>query len=170
MKLLKSCLLFVALLCFISPAFAGAPLLEDNCRDKTGRPVPIVYNATKTRYFAEASPDLSPSVIYVNPELYFLGQRTQQWLYQRQCVHIQKEHPIATKGEQALRPEDEEEADCLAMLELSASLAKGASQGSSLRMLRSSVESDMERLLKEERWRQVLPGPQRRILFDKCPK
>ncbi len=44
-----------------------------------------------------------------------------------------------------------------------------SSQGSSIRTLRVSIESDMERVLREDRWRQVLPGPQRRILFDKCP-
>ena len=101
MDLLRRCVLIVALLWCGLPAFAGAPQLDENCRDKANRPVSTVYSTTKTRYFAEAGSDRSTSVIYVNPELYFLGQRTQQWLYQRQCVHIQKNHLIASVGESA---------------------------------------------------------------------
>jgi hypothetical protein len=157
---------------FVLPAFAGAPSLDENCHDKSNRRVPTRYDVAATNYFAEARVDGQSAAIYINPDRYFLGQRTQQWLYQRQCVHIQKDHAIAKPddrgqkpGERAPKPEDEEEADCLAMREM----ANSPAQGSSVRTLRAAVESDMERVLKEDRWRQVMPGPQRRISFDKCP-
>ncbi|WP_372528467.1 hypothetical protein [Piscinibacter sp.] len=159
------------------PAFAGAPLLNETCLDRENKPVPTRYDPAATRFFAEArvlsaterreglEKGVPPAAIYVNPELYFLGQQTQQWLFLRQCIHIQRDHLIAKAGERGLRPEDEEQADCLALRELT----RSPSQSSSMRTLRASIESDMERVLREDRWRQVLPGPQRRISFDKCP-
>lgn len=172
---------------YAASAFAGAPQLEDTCRDRDKRPVPIIYTASGTRFFAEASVvpaterqaalerGVPPVAIRVNPELYFLGQRTQQWLYLRQCVHIQEEHPIARLGESALNPLHEEQADCMALEQLVNSPAKGSSPSSSIsssmrRTVRASIESDMDRVLRENRWNQVLPGPQRRISFDRCGK
>lgn len=161
-------LLAVVLPWFVLPALAGAPSLDENCHDTSNRRVPTRYDVAATNYFAEARVDGLSATIYINPDRYFLGQRTQQWLYQRQCVHIQKGHAIARPGERTPstpKPEDEVEADCLAMREM----ANSPAQGSSIRTSRAAVESDMERVLKEDRWRQVMPGPQRRISFDKCP-
>ena len=177
MNLHQNWLLMAALSCCHLWALAGAPALDETCRDKDGQPVPTRYDPAATPHFAQARvlpmaqraeglmKGIPLAAIHVNPERYFLGQRTQQWLYLRECVHIQREHPIARAGERGLRPEHEEEADCLALLDL----AKSPRQTSSLRTLRVAIESDMERVLREGRWRLVLPGPQRRISFDKCP-
>jgi hypothetical protein len=148
-------------------AFAGSPELKETCLGLDRQRVPTRYE-TAGQYFAEARMGTrgeTATVIYINPDRYFLGQRTQQWLYLRQCAHIQLRHAIVNGGERALRLENEERADCVAF----SNLVKDPSQGASAGMLRASIESDMDRLLKEERmWRQVLPGPVRRISFDRC--
>lgn len=156
------------------PALAGAPMLRENCVGPDQQPVRTVYSASSTVYFAEARmvrPEERPEAvargvplvaIYVNPERYFLGERTQQWLYQRQCVHLQQRHRIATEGVRALDPADEARADCEGLRALAQADPKAA------RMVRLSIESDMQRLLRDGRWSQVLPGPQRVIAFDRC--
>lgn len=155
------------------PALAGAPMLRENCLSARGQPVPIRYDVT-IRFFAEArviqaseraaaaERGVPPAAIVVNPERYFLGERTQQWLYQRQCVHIQQGHRIAIHGEPALEPAEEEKADCEGLRVLT----KG--DPAAVRMLRLSIESDLQRVLRENRWSQVLPGPPRVVAFDRC--
>jgi hypothetical protein len=147
------------------PAVAGAPMLRETCVGADKQPVPTRYDAAATRFFAEArivARGMPPVAIFVNPDRYFLGERTQQWLYQRQCVHIQQGHRIAFEGERGLQPEDEEKADCEGLRTLIQAEPPAA------RMLRQSIESDMQRVLRENRWPQVLPGPQRLIAFDRC--
>lgn len=159
--------------CLMQTVLAGAPSLTERCRvDK--REIGPRYDATATRYFAEArvigSGGSGAAVeIVVNPTIYFLGQRTQQWLFLRQCVHLQKNHDIVRGGERAMLIEQELEADCQAVRDLAGSTTAQQSIGSSARTLRVSIESDMERLLRDKQWSAVLPGPQRRISFDKCP-
>ena len=176
--LLRESLIFMLLgMSWVAAALAGTPDLDDNCSTDQGRVV-VRYDPAATRYFAEARvvppeerseaqrrnvPVLS---IVVNPTLYFLGQRTQQWLFLRQCVHIQQRHRIAERGERALLPEDEERADCQA---LSAMIDRGLGQGSTRGALVLAIESDMERVAGMGRWREVLPGPARRIALGKCP-
>lgn len=182
MKPRRHCWLPLAWSGCMASALAGAPQLDETCRDRDMRPVPIIYTASGTRFFAEASVvpaaerqaarerGLPPVAIRVNPELYFLGQRTQQWLYLRQCVHIQQDHPIARLGERALTPLDEEQADCMAFQQMVNSPVKGSSSTAPMSMVQASIESDMDRVLRENRWNKVLPGPQRRISFDRCGK
>lgn len=177
MKSSHCCWLPLAWWVCATSALAGTPELDETCRDREKRPVPIIYSASGTRFFAEAGVPaaedrgLRPLAIRVNPQRYYLGQRTQQWLYLRQCVHIQQDHPIVKFGERALNPLDEEESDCLAFQQMANGPVKGSSPtGSSLRMVGASIESDMERVLREGRWSEVLPGPQRRISFDRCGK
>jgi hypothetical protein len=133
-----------------------------------GQRIPTRYETTG-RYFAEARKGVrgeSGVVILVNPDRYFLGQRTQQWLYLRQCAHIYQRHAIVENGERALKLEDEESADCVALREL---INNPSPPGASQSMLRAAIESDMDRLLRDEsRWRQVLPGPLRRVSFNGC--
>ena len=161
----------VLLVLSASSAIAGAPALNESCRDRGGQRVVTVYDATR-QYFAQALPmrrseqaaamqrGLSPFVIYVNPSLYFLGRQTQQWLFFRQCVHIQQGHRIVQDGVRALNMRDEEQTDCLAARMMSASS----------RTL-YSIERDMERVLREkDGWNRVLPGPKRRIALSSCVK
>ncbi len=155
------------LLMHAGTASAGAPSLTERCQvDK--RDVSPRYDATATRYFAEARRSGNVMEIVVNPTIYYLGQRTQQWLFLRQCVHLKMNHEIVLGGERALRIEQELEADCQAMRDLAGSATAKEAIGSSPRTLRVSIESDMERLLRDKQWSAVLPGPQRRISFDKC--
>lgn len=146
-----------------TPAWAGAPQLSETCRGRDNQPVPSRYDA-KARYFAEAQP--RPPLILINPEIYFIGRQTQQWLYLRQCVHLQRQHAILQSGERGLSLDDEEKADCGAAQEL----LKSGAFGSNTRTLLYSIESDIERALKQDRWRQLLPGPQRRIALSACLK
>ena len=164
-------LCFVIVLLSTSSAIAGAPALNETCRDRSGLRVVTVYETTR-QYFAQALPmrrseqaaarqrGLSPSAIYVNPSLYFLGRQTQQWLFFRQCVHIQQGHRIVQDGVRALNMRDEEQADCLA----------ARMMGATSRTL-YSIERDMERALREkDGWNRVLPGPKRRIALSSCMK
>lgn len=164
-----SLLFFMAvslLLCL--PVRAGAPAIDETCVDRSGSRVPVQIDL-KQRYFAGAVPLRGSSsrggssfVIYINPERTYLGRQTQQWLYLRQCAHIVEQHPVL-RGEQGLNIRDEEAADCWAARQL----VKGVS---SSRVL-YAIESDMERLVRDpQRWREVLPGPQRRIALSSCSK
>jgi len=66
------------------------------------------------------------------------------------------------KGERGFALRDEEDADCRAVQELM------KKSGGSPRIL-YSIASDMERVLKDpNRWREVLPGQQRRVLLSSC--
>jgi len=144
-------------------ASAGAPSLNEDCRIGN-RPIQVRYESS-TPVFAQArqSSSSSPPVIFVNPEVYFVGRETQQWLYERQCVHIQRNHAVLREGEKGLRLEDEELADCTALT----AMTTGSTPN---RSLRAAIESDMQRVTQDEtRWRQVLPGPRRRISFQRCP-
>ena len=143
------------------PVWAGAPQLSETCRGPDNRPVPTRYDV-KVRFFAEAQ--AKPPAILVNPEIFFIGRQTQQWLYLRQCVHLRLQHRIVQQGERALSLDEEELTDCLAAKELAAS----KEFGSNARTLMYSIESDIERALKQDRWRQLLPGPQRRIALSNC--
>ena len=128
----------------------------------------------RPRWWGVASQEMAPSravprkllfsSIVVNPERYYLGRWTQQWLYLRQCAHVNEGHPIATEGLRGLRIRDEEEADCWA--------ARHLMQGTKKLSTRTlySIERDMERVVKEDRWDEVLPGPQRRISLSSCLK
>lgn len=158
---------FILLLLSASSAIAGAPDLKGTCRDQQRRQVVTVYDGTR-QYFAQAISmrrgeqtarrrEQSPFVIYVNPNFYFLGSQTQQWLYLRQCAHIQEGHRIVEDGVRALNMQDEVQADCAAARALHASV----------RTL-YAIERDMDRALREGRWDKVLPGPRRRISLKSC--
>lgn len=128
------------------------------------------------RYFAEARPlpaaersqaaqrGLSGYVIRINRDIYYLGPATQRWLYQRQCARLQNPelYGVTEAGDAPLNDVHERELDCAAMR------ATAQQTGASLRMLVSSIESDMERL-SADRWSTVLPGPQRRLNLATCP-
>ncbi len=151
------------LLC--SQALAGAPpIAEFTCGDIRAR---VQTRADpRQRYFAVASSVLTGPLagtyeIRVNPERTYLGKATQEWLYLRQCAHIVQRHGVLT-GEQSYKLRDEEDADCWAVRELV------KKSGGSPRIL-YSIESDMDRVLNDAtRWREVLPGPQRRVLLSNC--
>ena len=134
-----------------------------------GAKVPVQYDGSR-RYFAEAGlprgsmPRSSVVyVIYINPERTYLGRQTQQWLYLRQCAHINDQHKVVTAGASALSIRDEEAADCSAARRISP-------EGLSSKTL-YGIESDMGRVVREGRWGEVLPGPERRISFaSSCGK
>ena len=152
-----------------TPAFAGAPELNETCRDQNGAPVRMQLS-TSTRFFAETGRARAPTsrgdasmyIIYINPERTFLGRPTQQWLYLRQCAHIRERHPVINEGERALSVRDEEMADCWAAREL----VRGGESPKTLYV----IESDMARLIRDRRWGEVLPGPERRISLLSCAK
>jgi hypothetical protein len=164
-RLLLAC--FSVWLLLGSPANAGAPALDETCQLR-GAKVPTQYNVSQ-KYFAEAGPLRSSMqrtdrvyVIYINPERTFLGRQTQQWLYLRQCAHIVAGHRVISAGERGLTIQDEEAADCWAAREIS--------QGGSASKTLYGIESDMERLVRDGRWSEVLPGPERRISLVSCGK
>lgn len=157
-------------MCFLmcSPVFAGAPpLAEFSCSDIKGARIQTRVDP-RQRYFATAASasrgSSSAGNVYeirINPERTYLGKATQEWLYLRQCAHIRERHEVL-KGERGFALRDEEDADCRAVHELM------KKSGGSPRIL-YSIESDMERVLKDpNRWREVLPGPQRRVLLSSC--
>jgi hypothetical protein len=151
-------------------ATAGAPDIEPNCVDRNERRVPAEFNF-RQQFFAVAAPArtgplaASAFVIYINPERTYLGRQTQQWLYLRQCAYI-AEQPQMVRGErveQGVNLRQEEGADCWAVREL----LKGGKSPSIL----YSIENDMDRLTRDaDRWREVLPGPQRRVMLSSCLK
>jgi len=162
------------LVLLLSQAQAGAPVLDEVCRDWENRPVKNVYDSS-LQVFAEVRPvpqreqsiamerGLSPYVIHINPELYYLGRYTQQWLYLRQCAHIRERHAVIQEGIRGLRIEDEQQADCQAIR------AMRTDQDTPVTSRQIySIERDIERLLRENRWSQVLAGPQRRISLESC--
>jgi len=176
MPAFRSAVVFLVLTLLTSfAAIAGAPELNEKCQDRGGKRVRAVYDPSK-QFFAQArlipsserrsaeERGLSQYVIYVNPERYFLGRETQQWLYTRQCAHIVLEHPVVRQGERGLNLRDEVEADCWAVREMSS----GRSQLS--RSAIYSIERDMERVIRENRWSEVLPGPKRRINLSSCKR
>lgn len=150
-----------------SPVFAGAPSVgEYSCGETKGARVQTRVDP-RQRYFAVAGQAFTGSTptnayeIRINPERTYLGKATQEWLYLRQCAHINLRHEVL-RGEQGRKLRDEEEADCWAVQEL---IKKS---GTSSRIL-YSIESDMERVVNNaERWREVLPGPPRRVQLSSC--
>ena len=162
-------LLLAAWICCATPATAGVPSLNEDCRDRNNRPVPVRYD-TSVSVFAEARParpgssGAAPVIIHVNPDVYFVGRQTQQWLYRRQCVHILENHSVVRDGEKGLRLADEEQADCAAL----AAVAGPSSSPASSRAVRASIESDMQRASRDDKWHRLLPGPQRRISLERC--
>ena len=106
---------------------------------------------------------LSPYYIVINPERYYLGQDTQIWLYYRQCAHIQQQHSIVREDPRKPDIQDEQEADCLAIKAMESDPDIHFSK-----RLIDSIERDIERLIREKRWSEVLTGPQRRISLRRC--
>jgi hypothetical protein len=164
---------FLVILAF-SYVQAGAPSIRETCNDNEGRLVRTVYDYN-LKVFAEARllprkepttairEGISPYVIYINPQRYYLGRYTQTWLYLRQCSHIKEQHPVVQEGNRGLNVRDEQKADCLAIQ----AMISDPSISISSRQI-SSIERDMERLIRENRWSEVLSGPQRRIFLEKC--
>jgi len=152
-------------------AFGGAPALEETCRDRENLQVITRYESSR-RPFAvavqlppkEVRKGESPYVIYVNSEIYFLGWETQQWLYLRQCAYIFHGRLAGEEGVRDVDIRDEENADCWAVRKMS------QTKSFSSRTL-YAIERDIERvIIKEQRWPQVLPGPERRISLSMCLK
>ncbi|MEX8520649.1 MAG: hypothetical protein AB3X44_19255 [Leptothrix sp. (in: b-proteobacteria)] len=141
---------------------AAVASLDEDCRDHNNRAIPIKYDRAAT-VFAEARVGYSGPVIVINPNVYFVGRQTQQWLYQRQCVHIQQGHSVVREGEKGMLLADEESADCGALTAVAAQFS------SSARTLRAAIESDVQRAIRDGNWRWLFTGPQRRISLDKCP-
>ena len=107
-------------------------------------------------------PDISE--IVVNPERYFIGNWTQQWLYLRQCAHINLAHPIRDEGDKGFNFDDEESADCWAVNRLREDPLE---QGFSDRALRD-IERDIAYVVKKGLWRELLPGPERPVDLMAC--
>jgi len=164
-----SCLVLLV----IFQANAGAPSIEDICVDQKGRRVMTVYQPSRGA-FAEAKPlpksernsaterGLSTYAIYVDPERYYLSRLSQRWLFLRQCAHIWSNNDILYKGESGLNIDQEEEADCWAVSEL----LKRDSRATTKTLY--AIERDIERAAEEGRWREILPGPKRRIKVSSC--
>jgi hypothetical protein len=172
-----SFVIFSLTILFSGAALAGGPVLKEDCKDQENRTVSTRYDVS-INVFAEAKflprneldrakrTGLSPYVIHVNPDRYYISRLTQQWLYDRQCAHIRAEHLIVQEGLRALTIRDEERADCLALDDMSGS-AEANTPSISMRD-RYSIERDIERVMREGRWQEVLPGPQRRISLSTC--
>lgn len=143
----------------VSSVWAGSLKLQVTCHDSEDRLVEARYEPSRP-FFAEAVEVRGGAyAIYINPTLYYLGNDTQQWLYLRQCAHI-NENTVGVSARR-LTIGDEEEADCWAVKEL-----KKQSQVSSRTLY--AIERDMERVVREKRWKEVLPGPPRRISLLSC--
>lgn len=165
-------IIFFLVILAISYVQAGAPSIRETCSDNQGRLVRTIYDYN-LQVFAEArllplkeqttAKGISPYVIYINPERYYLGHYTQTWLYLRQCSHIKEQHPVVQEGNRRLDVRDEQKADCLAIQ----AMISDPSISISSRQI-SSIERDIERLIRENRWSEVLSGPQRRIFLEKC--
>lgn len=152
---------------------AGAPTIEETCRDSNNRPVTTRYSSS-SRLFAEVrrlSPEeqrlaaergISTYLIYINPDRYYLGRQTQQWLYLRQCAYIQKGHDIGTSGLRSINIRNEEIVDCFAMRALSRANPQISSRTA------YAIERDIERAIAKGRWGEILPGPQRRVSLTSC--
>ena len=172
MRTLRFFLILIAysiLTCAI--ASGGAPALQETCYDTSNMKVATIYDPyvqvfaevrrlPKSERIPASQAGVSSYMIYVNPERYYLGRQTQQWLYQRQCVHIIRGHAVAQSGLRGLNIKDEEVADCQAARDMS-------NAGLSSRDL-YSIERDIERIAREGLWNQVLPGPQRRVSLSSC--
>lgn len=173
---------FVLFICFgllhNRHAYAGSPAIDESCRDRERRAVAVLYDPTNPVFAMAArlppqdrrlrelvarrpSEQLSPYVIFINPDRYYLGRETQQWLYLRQCARISRGDQISEQGARELPIREEELADCWALRAM-------AEDSKTQSYLRSSIERDMERVLRDNRWREVLAGPQRRIALDQC--
>jgi hypothetical protein len=157
----------------VSYVQGGAPQIREECQSPDGRVIRTIYDSNLP-VFAEArmldngqwqedeKMGGSPYVIAINPELYYLGKYTQIWLYRRQCAHIQENHNVV-RDRRALNIRDEQQADCLAIR----AMQSDPNISFSIRQV-SSIERDIERLIRNKQWNNVLAGPQRRISLKRC--
>jgi hypothetical protein len=170
-------LIFVAVLPVNFTVFhvqAGAPAKQENCPDPDGRPIPTEYDSNLP-VFAEArmlpraeweeakSKGVSLYVIVINPERYYLGRYTQIWLFRRQCARIQKMGKAISQGYRRLNMRDEQQVDCMAV--------EAMQSDPDIRLSNRTIESierDIERLIRNKRWGEVIAGPQRRISLKRC--
>lgn len=153
---------------------AGAPRIEGKCQDRNGRQVSTWYDSL-LQVFAEVRmlpgaqqyeakiKGVSEYVIVINPERYYLGRYTQSWLYQRQCAHIQQNHKVITNP-RAFDYQEEQSVDCLAIQLMRSDKNLNLSN----RQI-DSIERDLERLIRNRQWADVLPGPERRVSLKGCP-
>jgi hypothetical protein len=165
--------LLPAILTF-SQVQAGAPEIREECRGPDGRPIRSLYDSSLPK-FAEArmlsraeqreakERGVSAYVIVVNPERYYLGRYTQIWLYRRQCARIQMIRENINKRNRQLHMGEEYDVDCMAVQAMQEDKRIRFSQRTI-----DSIERDIERLLVNERWYEVLPGPQRRVALKRC--
>jgi len=152
-----------------SISIAGSPVLRlGECTDSHDQLVRFEYReglpqfAVTRRAESQPGPEESPFVIYINPELFYLGNLTQIWLYQRQCAHIKENHALIHTSSSRIDMEEEERADCIAvrlMLEQRPNLGERDIY---------SIERDMNRVNRENKWREVLPGRERNISLRSC--
>lgn len=171
--LLLLAVLLPAILTF-SKVQAGAPEIRIECEDPDGIPVRTEYDSNLP-VFAEArmlprgewrvakSRGLSLYYIVINPERYYLGRYTQNWLYRRQCARIQMKREQISERHRQPNISEEQKADCMAV--------KAMQKDDSIRFSQrtiDSIERDIERLIRSKRWGEVLAGPQRRISLKQC--
>jgi hypothetical protein len=164
--------LFLTLVISVFPSKlpAGSPILSvSQCLDSQANAVEVRFRgglrgfAVVRKEKESPSPDESPYVIYVNPDLYYLSRDTQEWLYQRQCAHIKQNHEVIHKRSSRLNIDDEREADCIAVHLMLSDSERNLSSREFY-----SIERDIERVVRENRWSDVLPGPERRISLQSC--
>lgn len=163
---------YSALLVILSIAYvqAGSPRIGKLSKDSIGREIKIEYDSNMS-VFAEARlrsgsniNDKNPQYfVALNPELYYLGRYTQIWLYLRQCVHIRQNHDIIRHANRELNIHEEQIADCLAIEEMKLD----RDYHLSIRQI-DAIERDIERIIKNNQWRDVFAGPERRIYLRHC--
>lgn len=150
----------------INTVYAGAPPLE-GCKDRESRPIPTDYD---DRLASFAKVIINPSnggeeyVIKVNPTHYYLSRETQQWLYLRQCAHIQLSHQVmrTTNNETNLR--EEKEADCWAIRTMLTDRKFYFSERGI-----SKIQRDIEKLERDrQRWQEIFGGLRRRVYTNEC--
>jgi hypothetical protein len=137
------------------------------CEDREKRPVPTEYDERLPSFaqvVVEPSDKGERYVIVVNPTHYYLSRETQQWLYFRQCAHIQMDHhTIRTQNEEPnLR--EEREADCWAIERMLFDEKYRFTERSISKIQRDIQELEESR----ERWQDVFGGPRRRVYTYDC--
>ena len=162
------------LLLWGSHAFSGAPEIREKCLDNESMNIATIYD-TSTNGFAEVrmipfaerysakQRGVSPFTIHVNPKLYYLSQYTQQWLFHRQCIFIREFTEQAMQRDRRIDMGLEQHLDCRAIQHMQSDPGIAISP----RQVQS-IERDMERVLRDNRWNEVLAGPERRITLMKC--
>lgn len=171
---LISCSIGLLLILLSSYVHAGAPEIKETCKDNDGLTIKTVYDSS-LQVFAEAKMirktererarqvGISPFAVYVNPERYYLSQYTQRWLYYRQCVLIAEFPREIMQAEQRINIDLEYQLDCRALQ----ILRSDPKAEISYRQIQS-IERDMERVLRDNRWSEILPGPERKIHLMEC--